>query len=209
MTLPKLAVISGLLGATASCLAKFALAPESPVRLWGRDVCEHHLGLLSRCEPDRSVYPPWVGSPWYLSRADGSNECCHGRRFLGGDGREWQCCRNWFGFRLKFRGICTLWCCDVQRKSRCKMVGRIFFCYVGGYVAVNSSSSALKNGKIQVFILLLNSPPCRHIEMAWTVRQNDIASLHWIFEGYFLLWRLPISALQEVRKRISTSRRPT
>jgi drug/metabolite transporter (DMT)-like permease len=46
MTIPRLAIISGILGATASCLAKFALAPESPVRLWGRELCNNHVGSL-------------------------------------------------------------------------------------------------------------------------------------------------------------------
>lgn len=44
MKVPKLSIISGVMGATASCLAKFALAPESPVRLWGREQCDRHIG---------------------------------------------------------------------------------------------------------------------------------------------------------------------
>lgn len=39
MTILRLAVLSGILGAGASCLAKFALAPESPVVVWTRAVC--------------------------------------------------------------------------------------------------------------------------------------------------------------------------
>lgn len=42
MTVLRLAVLSGILGASASCLAKFALAPESPVVLWTRDACFVH-----------------------------------------------------------------------------------------------------------------------------------------------------------------------
>ena len=40
----RLALLSGFLGATASCLAKFAMSPDSPVAGLGRDLCEKHLG---------------------------------------------------------------------------------------------------------------------------------------------------------------------
>lgn len=44
MTVLRLAVLSGILGATASCSAKFALAPESPVVVWTKSLCLEHIG---------------------------------------------------------------------------------------------------------------------------------------------------------------------
>lgn len=40
----RLAVLSGVLGATASCLAKFAFAPDSPIVLWTKEICMQHVG---------------------------------------------------------------------------------------------------------------------------------------------------------------------
>ena len=39
----RLAVLSGVLGATASCLAKFAFAPDSPIVLWTKEICVKHI----------------------------------------------------------------------------------------------------------------------------------------------------------------------
>lgn len=39
-----------MLGASASCLAKFALAPESPVVVWTRNVCVEHIALDATCD---------------------------------------------------------------------------------------------------------------------------------------------------------------
>lgn len=61
MTVPKLAIISGVLGATASCLAKFALAPESPVRLWGREQCDLYIGsFLVMYELEACSIVEWI-----------------------------------------------------------------------------------------------------------------------------------------------------
>mmetsp|Transcript_3754 Transcript_3754/g.5507 ORF Transcript_3754/g.5507 Transcript_3754/m.5507 type:complete len:157 (-) Transcript_3754:105-575(-) len=40
MVVFRLAVLSGVLGATSSCLAKYALAGDSPVVLWSLDLCK-------------------------------------------------------------------------------------------------------------------------------------------------------------------------
>ena len=55
MTVLRLAVLSGMLGATASCLAKFALAPESPVVRWTLDTCIRHSSTSDVYE-----YVSWV-----------------------------------------------------------------------------------------------------------------------------------------------------
>lgn len=61
MAIPRLAIVSGILAATASCLAKFALSPESPVRLWGREFCEHHVvTFLVTKEVEACTVLEWV-----------------------------------------------------------------------------------------------------------------------------------------------------
>mmetsp|Transcript_26736 Transcript_26736/g.37686 ORF Transcript_26736/g.37686 Transcript_26736/m.37686 type:complete len:158 (-) Transcript_26736:363-836(-) len=41
----RLAVISGMLGATSSCLAKYALAGDSPIATWSFGLCKEVTGL--------------------------------------------------------------------------------------------------------------------------------------------------------------------